>query len=306
MRRLSQVMTEADLFPSDNVGLLVDVHATLVVLPDRPIASGAETLGPAIIIDLNNYSLLTIFLVGLAVILAASEIGRRLGVHAGGRGGDNVSTLEGAVLGLLALMIGFTFAMALSRFDARRDAVMNEANAIGTTALRARLLPEPHRAEVLKLLRQYVKIRLDITKRPASGAELTAAIDRSNALQEALWLQAKAMAAKDNGMVPTGLFIQTLNEMIDNQGKRLAAVYNRVPNIVLLALLGIAVIAGAFAGYASGFEARRTRLPVYIISFLVSAVILLIMDLDRPGTGFIDVSQQPMIDAASSIAAFPN
>ena len=208
------------------------------------------------------------------------------------------------MLGLLALIIGFTFAMALSRFEARRDAVLNEANAIGTTALRARLLPEPHRAEVLNLLRDYVKIRLDITQRPVSRTELIAAVDRSNALQEALWHQAKVMAAKDNGMVPTGLFIQTLNEMIDNQGKRLAALRNRVPNIVLLALFGIAAIASGFAGYACGLEARRTRLPVYIMGFLVSAVILLILDLDRPGTGFIEVSQQPMIDTAASIAAF--
>jgi hypothetical protein len=88
-------------------------------------------------LDLYNYSLLTIFLAGLALIVAASEIGRLLGVRVGKRGGDNVSTLEAAVLGLLALMIGFTFAMALSRFEARRDAVLNEANAIGTTALRA-------------------------------------------------------------------------------------------------------------------------------------------------------------------------
>ena len=93
-------------------------------------------------------------------------------------------------------MIGFTFAMSLSRFEARRDAVLNEANAIGTTALRARLLPEPHRTETLKLLREYVKIRLDITQRAVSQTELTTAIDRSNALQEALWQQAKAMAGE--------------------------------------------------------------------------------------------------------------
>jgi thiamine monophosphate kinase len=167
--------------------------------------------------DLYNYSLSAIFLVGLAVILGASEVGRRFGIHSGVRGGDNVSTLEGAVLGLLALMIGFTFAMALSRFEARRDAVLNEANAIGTTALRARLLPEPQRTEALKLLREYVKIRLDITQRPVSETELMAAIDRSNGLQEALWQQAMAVAAKDNRLVPTGLFIQALNEMIDNQ-----------------------------------------------------------------------------------------
>jgi hypothetical protein len=256
-------------------------------------------------LDLYNYSLQTMFLIGLAVILCASEIGRWIGVlHTGGRGSDSISVLESAMLGLLALMIGFTFAMALSRFEARRDAVMNEANAIGTTALRARLLPEPHRMETLKLLREYVKIRLDITQHPASQTELTAAIDRSNTLQETLWQQAKAVAAKDNGMVPTGLFIQALNEMIDSQGKRLAALNKRVPNIVLLALFGIAAIANAFAGYAIGLEARRSRLPVYITGLLISAVIVLILDLDRPGAGFIDVSQQPMIDIAASIAGF--
>jgi hypothetical protein len=254
--------------------------------------------------DLNNYSLLTIFLIGFAVVLGATEIGRVIGVRSAGRSSDNVSTLQSAVLGLLALMIGFTFAMALSRFESRRDAVLNEANAIGTTALRARLLPEPHRTEALKSLREYVKIRLDITQRPVSRTELLVAIDRSNKLQEALWQQAMAMAAKDSGMVPTGLFIQTLNEMIDNQGKRLAAVQNRVPSIVLLALFGLAAFANAFAGYASGLDAGRTRFPVYIVGLLISAVILLIFDLDRPNLGFIQVSQQPMIDTAASIAAF--
>lgn len=264
--------------------------------------------------DLYNYSLLTVFLMGLAAILAAIEIGRLLGLQAAGRGGDNTSrledetfsTLESAVLGLLALMIAFTFAMALSRFEARRDAILSEANAIGTTALRARLLPEPHSTEALKLLKEYVKICLDITQRLVTPAELSAAIDRSNTLQEALWQQARAVAAKDNSMVPTGIFIQTLNEMIDNQGKRLARFRNRVPNIVFLALFGIAAIAHAFAGYASGFAARSSRLPVYVAGFLVSAVILLIVDLDRPNAGFIEVSQQPMIDTATSIGAFSN
>ena len=87
--------------------------------------------------SLNNVELLPIFLISSAIILGAAELGRRLGVRSG-RSGDNVSTLEGAILGLLALMIGFTFAMALARFDSRRDALLNEANAIGTTALRAR------------------------------------------------------------------------------------------------------------------------------------------------------------------------
>jgi hypothetical protein len=208
------------------------------------------------------------------------------------------------MLGLLALIIGFAFAMALSRFEARRVAVLNEANAIGTTALRARLLPESHRTDVLKLLKEYVQIRVDTVQSGPAMAELRTVVDRSNAIQEALWQHAKAIVAKDNSMVPTGLFIQTLNEMIDDQEKRLAAFRNRVPNVVLLGLFGIAAVTGGFAGYASGLDPKRNRLPVYIMGFLVSAVILLIFDLDRPGSGFIRNDQQSMIDVAASISAF--
>ena len=255
-------------------------------------------------LDLYNYPLLMVFAVGLAVILAVTEIGWRLGVRAEGNGGSNLITLESAMLGLLALMIAFTFSLALSRFEARRDAVLNEANAIRTTALRARLLPEPHRTETLKLLREYVQIRLDIVRAGTSLAERMTVVDRSNAIQEALWQEAKAMAAKDKALIPTGHFIESLNLMIDDQGKRLAALRSRVPNIVLLALFAFAAVAGGFAGYVSGIEAKRARLPVYIMGLLVSSVIFLILDLDRPSAGFITNNQQPMIDTAATIAAF--
>jgi hypothetical protein len=255
--------------------------------------------------QLDEYRLVTIFVISSIVLLGASEIGRLVGARAAGRGGGDVSTLEGAVLGLLALMIGFSFAIALSRFEARRDAVLNEANSIGTSALRARLLPPPYGVDSLKSLREYVQIRLDITQRVMPAAELNATIARSNEIQEALWQNAMALARKDSGMVPTGLYLQSLNEMIDNQGKRLVALHSRVPNIVFLALYGVAIVAFGLAGYANGLlEERRVRLPVYVSGLLVSAVILLIQDLDRPTAGFIRVSQQPMIDAAAGIRAF--
>lgn len=256
--------------------------------------------------DVNDYSLLAIFPVSLALILGAGEIGHWLGVRAARRGAPGVSTLEGAILGLLALMIGFTFSMALSRFEARRDAVVVEATAIGTTALRARLLPAPHNRETVNLLRDYVQLRLDIARRPVSPQEFNAMISRSNAIQEALWQQVKAVAAKDNAMVPTGLFVQSLNEMIDDQEKRLAAFYNRLPPIVLVALYGISIAGIGFAGYGSGIESKRSRVPVYITGALVATMVLLIQDIDRPGAGFIKVSQQPMANAAAAIAAFPD
>src|SRR4029450_7494647 len=103
------------------------------------------------VVDMDNlyaYSHLLLIVVGLGIVLATSAIGWQLGVRADGRGGRNISALEQALLGLLALMIGFTFLMAVTRFGGRREGVLNESNAIGTTALRARLLPEPHRTEI--------------------------------------------------------------------------------------------------------------------------------------------------------------
>ncbi len=250
-------------------------------------------------LDVNDYPLLLIFPVSLVLILGAGEVGYWLGERAPRRGAPGVATLEAAILGLLALMIGFTFSMALSRFESRREGVVAEATAIGTTALRARLLPAPHNSETVKLLRAYVQLRLD-PARPFSDV-----IASSTVIQEALWQQAKAIVAKDNAMVPTGLFLQALNEMIDNQEKRLAALNDRLPLIVVIALYGVSIIGIGFAGYGSGIESKRTRVPVYLAGVLVAAMVLLIQDIDRAGTGFITVSQQPIANAAAAIVAFP-
>ena len=128
---------------------------------------------------------LVAFFIGVAIVFLASEIGWRLGTRTTGHGASgNISALEQALLGLLALIIGFTFLMALTRFEARREAVLIEANAIGTTALRARLLPAPHQAETLKLLREYAQIRIIPPGKPF--AELPTLIDRSNTPRSAM------------------------------------------------------------------------------------------------------------------------
>jgi hypothetical protein len=105
-------------------------------------------------------------------------------------------------------------------------------------------------------------------------------------------------------MVPTGLFIQALNDTIDNHAKRLTATSNHVPNIAFTALYTIAVTAIAFTGYAGGMGRRRWRPGVYITGILIAGMILLIQDIDRPSTGFVKVSQKPMIDLAASLAGY--
>jgi hypothetical protein len=255
-------------------------------------------------IELADYPLPAIFVASVVLIVAAGEFGHRLGERAADHGGENVATLKAAILGLLALMIGFTFAMAQTRFETRRDAVLSEANTIGTTALRARLLPPPHNTETLALLRDYVRAQLDVMQRMPLPSEVNAAVARSNALHEVLWQQASVVASKDQAMVPTGLFIQALNEMIDAHARRLAAVRGRVPNIVMLGLYATAALAIGYASYGRALEGRHWRPAVYVAGLLTAGVILLIQDLDRPGAGFISVSRQPMVDLAAALASY--
>lgn len=252
---------------------------------------------------LDKFPLLQIFLASLIALLIASEIGRWLGVRARGRGEERVATLEGAMFGLLALMIGFTFAMALSRFEERRHAVLDEANAISTMGLRARLLPSPYNTEALKLLHEYAQLRVTVAQHTVTLEELDTDIAKSNELQEQLWNNAMIGVAKADASV-SALVFNPLNQMFDAQRKRLAVVGNQVPTEVLLALYGIAVLAIAFAGYAQGLRTRPSRIGVYLMGVLVCAVIVLIEDIETPYTGFIAVSQQPLIDAAANLAPY--
>ncbi|MBR0896152.1 hypothetical protein JQ616_14435 [Bradyrhizobium tropiciagri] len=255
-------------------------------------------------LNLYQFALPTLSAICAALVVVSIEIGWHVGVRAKGRGGANVFALEQSLLGLLALIIGFTFFMALTRFEARREAVVNEANAIGTTALRARLLAEPYRTESVELLREYARIRVEGSKTGLSLIDLPAVISRSNEIQEALWLRAKAAAANEAALLPVGLFIVSLNEMIDSQGKRLAHLRNRIPNVVLLVLIVMTAISTGIAGYASGLDTERTRLPLYLIGLLLCGVVYVVLDLDRPAAGLITISQQPLFDVASSMAAF--
>jgi len=133
--------------------------------------------------DLSNYPLAVIFSIGLAAILIVSEIARAVGADARLHLLNGPDTLRSSARCVIE--------------RSQRDRHDGAAR---------RLLPEPQRSE-MKLLPEYVQIRLDIARRGTTLAELTPAVDRSNALQEALWQQAKAMASKDKGAVPTRLFI---------------------------------------------------------------------------------------------------
>lgn len=202
---------------------------------------------------------------------------------------------------MLALLITFSFSMASSRFDARRVLLLEEVNAIGTTYLRAQLLPEPHRTEVAGLLREYVDVRLDFYAAGIDREKLRQVYDRTAQLHNRLWDHAVAVAEQDQRAVTTGLFIETLNHVIDLHTKRWAAMMSRVPLPISMMLVFVAMAAVGFMGYSAGMAGRRNLIVTTTMSFLVAIVITVIVDLNRPRQGFIGYSQQSMIDLRDSM-----
>jgi hypothetical protein len=236
----------------------------------------------------------------LLVVLISVEGGYRVGKQRARQVQEKetpVGEMVAATLGLLAFILAFTFGLAATRFDTRKQAVLDEANAVGTTYLRAGMLPE-RRAEIRALLRQYVDVRLEAVK-PGMLAE---GIRQSERIQNQLWEMTVPIAEKNPNSIVVGLFIQSLNEMIDLHTKRLtAAVRNRIPGAIWAALYGICILSFCAMGYHSGLTGT-TRSPVILaVAFTFSVVIALIADLDRPQEGILKVSQQTLVDLLQSM-----
>ena len=251
---------------------------------------------------LDRLSLGTLFLAMVVVVSIAVEGGYRLAKwrrrqRAETERESSVGAMVAATLGLVAFLLAFTFGLAASRFDLRRQTILDEANAIGTTYLRAAMLPEPQRSESRRLLREYVDVRLaGVTPEKVDQATL-----ESTRLHSRLWAQAVAAAEKDPRSIPTGLFIQSLNQVIDLHSKRvMVGLRNRIPGTIWAALSFVVILAMMALGYHEGLSSPRRSPAVLALVLTLSAVMLLIADLDRAHTGFLRVSQQALIDVRNT------
>ena len=238
--------------------------------------------------------------VGVIVLLLLTiEVGYRLGGRVPSGLTDSAKSpvlgISGALFGLLALLLGFTFSMSLSRFEQRKQLVVAESNAIATTYLRAGLLPEPERSAVTGLLRSYVDVRLDFFERRDEPAQFQIVVDRTEKLQKELWAHAVSVTPKSNPPVIADLYIESLNNVIDLHSARLAAMRNHVPEIVLLLLFLVALMAALLVGYGCGLMERRHSFSTTTMALLIALVIIVIIDIDRPSRGLIRVSQESMI-----------
>lgn len=252
-------------------------------------------------IFVNQFTVL-LFCVGL--LLIAADLGFRLGLRLHlsrdeARKGQ-IGGIQGAVLGLLGLLLGFTFAMAAGRYETRRDLVVQEANAIGTTYLRASLLPDSYRAPVEDGLRRYVDVRIDFYEAGEDDQRLAAAEQESAALQKEIWNTAIA-AAKEAPSPLTASFITSLNETIDLDATRMNALRSHVPGAVWLLVLGVATCGCCASGYAAGSSGVRNGFSNLVMPILVAIVVALIADLDRPRGGLIGIKQQALLDLRETI-----
>lgn len=246
-----------------------------------------------------------LFVAILLVALVSVECGYRIGRYRRDRHKEEkeapVGTMVGAALGLLAFILAFTFGLAAERFESRRQVVLDEANAIGTTYLRAAMLPE--RGEQIRaLLRDYVDTRLDTVK----SGNIAEGLRQSENLQSQLWTETVAIGEKNPNSIVVGLFVQSLNEMIDLHAKRVqAGLRSRIPGAIWVGLFAVAILSLAAMGYLEGLPGSRRSLAILAVAVAFSVVIELIADLDRPREGVLRISQQPLLDLQKSMNAPP-
>ena len=208
--------------------------------------------------------------------------------------------LVGSILALLAFLLAVTMSMASDRFDARRGIVLDEANSIGTTYLRAGYLPEPASSQIRELLREYVPLRVVVTD--AKAAKVVVDIQRSQEILNEVWTISEGIAKNTDQGDLVSLYLESLNETIDiNETRITAGLYARVPETVLLLLVIGSALSIGMVGYSAGLTKRRAFLNAFVLVIALGAVIMIIVDLDRPREGFIQVSQQPLIDLQRQI-----
>ena len=251
---------------------------------------------------LEDVPVLLLFAIFASFTFIAYEVGFQVGhwyqARTPGVQEGPTGVLVGSLLALLAFLLAITMGMASDRFDTRRGLVLEEANAMGTTYLRAGYLPEPASSEIRNLLREYVPLRVA----PPDRATLLANIQRSEELLQQMWsiAEAEAKVTQQGDLMST--FIESLNETIDlNESRVAAGVYARVPASILWLLVIGSVLTLGMVGYSAGLTARRDLLSAVVLIVALGAVLALVIDLDQPRQGFVQVSQQPIIDLQEQI-----
>jgi hypothetical protein len=241
-----------------------------------------------------------LYLIFIIWLVGSAELGFRIGQRHRKHQyrPEDLGTLTASTLGLLALLLAFSLSHALSRYEARRALVLEEANAIESTANLALMLPMKAQAPILSALRDYVAVRIGLGI-PYDPAKMDRDVAKSRDLLTTLWRQAAAVSEPQS--LPAHRFINSLDEMTKIQERRLISLRYYVPNAILLMLLGVATVAIGLTGYQSGLTQTRLQMGTVALALTIAIVMVLVIDIDQPARGFILVPAQPLMDVAKGI-----
>jgi hypothetical protein len=239
----------------------------------------------------------------LALIVGSAVVGLFVGRsrrehHQGLK--ESSGVLQGALLGFMGLVLAFGLSLALGRYQDRRAAVVDDANTIGTAYLRAQTLPEPMRSRSIALLVRYTDLERALTHDVPGSDAADQTIAQADAAQRRLWaLNGKALSQEPTASAPR-LYEDSLNAMIDQQSVRVAGLNNRVPTEVLL----LEVIGSAGAMFLVGLHVGllgRSLTPLLLAAGLVTFLLFVTFDLDRPTRGYIEVPATPLTALRTSM-----
>jgi hypothetical protein len=245
-----------------------------------------------------------VFLLFAVLTLLCYEAGFRVGRwwqdRLPGEQEGPTDALVGALLALMAFLLAVTMGMASDRFDTRRGIVLDEANAISAAYLQADYLPVPSDEALKDLLREYLPLRVP----PEDAAQLTANVLRSRELQAEMWaVFAEVMRTGHSPDLMSSLG-DSLTELVNvGETRVISALYARVPDTVLLILLVGSALSLGMVGYSAGIKGRRSMLSAVALVVALGVVLCLVIDLDRPQDGLINVSQQPLTDVQQVIGS---
>ena len=246
---------------------------------------------------------LELVLILFAVVFGATCLGIFLGRYVRHRSEhlrEPLGILQSALLGLVALVLAFGLALAVGRYESRRAAVVDDANDIGTTYLRAQTLTEPIRTQSLRLLVRYTDASIRLSQSVPTTSKASQAVADGQKLQRQLWgLAGQALAEAPLASAPR-LYVETLNTMIDQQTVRIAALNNRVPGPVLAVEVIFAAVALGLLGFYLAILGRAV-LPVLFAAALICLLLLVTFDLDRPTRGLIRVPATPLTSLRASM-----
>ena len=248
-------------------------------------------------------STVTLALVLVAIVGGAAAVGTVIGRRMRERSEasrEPVGVVQATLLGLVGLLLAFGLTMAVARYDTRRAIVVQEANDIGTTFLRAQMLAEPTRTDSLELLTQYADLAVDLANRVPDSDRFDEDVTQIGDLQRALWRAAgDAVRADPDGTAPR-LYVETLNAMIDSHTNRVTSLRNRVPSTVLiLQVAGSAVAVGVLSLYIALLG--RGLLTSLVATTVVILILFISFDLDRPHRGLITVPDGALVAAREAM-----